>query len=329
VRVPLVVVTGFLGAGKTTLVNRLLARRALRPAGRTARIDDTGASRDPRGKLGVIVNELGEVGIDGALLGGASRQIELPGGCVCCVLGDELDKTLIELVQNNPGLEAIVLETSGVAEPLPIAWAVQREPVRNYVRLAAVVTLVDATNFLASRPTSVAVDAQVAYADVLLVTKAEVAGSEETAQAIASAHDRAPNAQIITGTTDDHVAWLEQVLADPDLEHAGREHVHDEHCDHAHDVDTTWVSADAPLDVEELEDQLADLPGNYVRIKGIVRSGDNGWYAVHRVGLRVSSEPLGRNPEGNFGEHGRIVALGRDLTPEKLADCLRAAYAKT
>ena len=107
-RVPLVVLTGFLGAGKTTLLNRLLANRA---------------GRNDQTKLGVIVNELGEVGIDGALLGGdATRQIELPGGCVCCVLGDELDKTVIDLVRANPSLEAIVLETTGVAEPLPIAW---------------------------------------------------------------------------------------------------------------------------------------------------------------------------------------------------------------
>src|SRR5678815_4218324 len=97
VRVPIVLLTGFLGAGKTTLLNQLLASRAARGA---------------RGKLGVIVNELGEIGIDGALLGGESaRQIELPGGCVCCVLGDDLDRTLIELVTSNPGLAAIVLET--------------------------------------------------------------------------------------------------------------------------------------------------------------------------------------------------------------------------
>jgi G3E family GTPase len=332
VRVPLVVVTGFLGAGKTTLVNRLLANRAARGA--------------TTGKLGVIVNELGEVGIDGALLGSeATKQVELPGGCVCCVLGPELDQTLLDLVQTNPDLEAIVLETTGVAEPLPIAWALRREPVEHHVRLAAVVTLVDAANFRASQTVSVSVNSQVAYADVLLVTKEAIAGANETEAAIAVAQALSPRAIVRRGSTEEHASWLEQVLADPAIERVEIErseashdslhghdpdHVHDETCrdadSHAHGVDSTYLDVEARLDIEELEDQLAELPSNYVRIKGIVRGADGTWTVVHRVGVRVSSEPFERKPDVMLGENGRIVALGTNLSSEKLAECLRPAY---
>ncbi len=312
--VPLIVVTGFLGAGKTTLINRLLARR----------------SAAATGKLGVIVNELGAIGIDGTLLGGESaRQIELPGGCVCCVLGDELDRTLIELVENNPGLEAIVLETTGAAEPVSIAWAVRRAPVDRAVRLAAVVTLVDASNFRASRPVSAAVDAQVAYADVVLITKAELA--TETAAVIAEVRGLAPRALVLEGTTDEHAAWLEQALAEPSesVQTGAPGHVHTDDCRHpdsAHGIDSVWVPMPAVVDLEELEDRLGELPANYVRIKGIARAVDHRdtdhaphWVAVHRVGLRVSSEPIAAAAEG------RIVALGPAVEVAELAACVEAS----
>ncbi len=305
------VVTGFLGSGKTTLINQLLARRAARPAA--------------EGKLAVIVNELGEVGIDGALLGGAPTQIELPGGCVCCVLGEELDKTLIEVVKTNPVLSAIVLETTGVAEPLPISWAVARDEVARFVRLAAVVTLVDAANFVASRSVSTAVDAQVAYADVILLTKEQI--SSDLAAVEAAVQGLAPRAQVRHG---DHAAWLDALLEDPPVgddrpgQPASQVHIHGGDCRHtdtAHGIDSCWIAISDRVDLEELEDQLAALPSNYVRIKGIVETPE-GWSAVHRVGLRVSSELLAAAPTLVVG---RLVALGTDLDVNELETCVGRA----
>ena len=366
-RVPLVILTGFLGSGKTTLLNRLLRRRAER---------GEDAEREG-GKLGVIVNELGEVGIDGALLGGRegelAKQIELPGGCVCCILGDDLERTLVELVDANTepgragsaGLAAIVLETTGVAEPLPIAWAAQRAPADERVRLAAVVTLVDAASFRAVRAISPAVDAQVAYADVVLITKAEIAGEPETALVLTEVRTLAPRALVWIRGTDEHAAWLEGVLADPEISRPpdavpppnsqDHGHVHpaghdesdpDHECRHAehsaehsaHGIDSVWVSVRGVVDLEELEDQLAALPANYVRIKGIVRAVDGRarpdaparWIAVHRVGLRVSSEPI-EGPDDAAEvpdlEEPCIVALGPAVEAGALAACVEAAIA--
>jgi G3E family GTPase len=333
--VPLIIVTGFLGAGKTTLINRVMAHRRERGA---------------TGKIGVIVNELGEIGIDGTLLGGeTARQIELPGGCVCCVLGEELDATLIELVDTNPGLEAIVLETTGVAEPLPIAWAVERDEVARRVRLAAVVTMLDAVNFLASRSLSASVDAQVAYADVLLVTKAELtARTDDADRAEAVAREIARRALIRRGSADEHATWLEALLADPESEGAKvrlaslaeaappygqvRGHVHSDDCRHldsaaAHGIDSVWVHVPHVVDLEELEDQLGELPANYVRIKGIVKVADSSgarWVVVHRVGPRVSSEVL-EAPATEPPRQAHLVALGRAVDQTELARCVAIA----
>jgi G3E family GTPase len=233
------------------------------------------------------------------------------------------------------------------------------------------VTLLDACNFLASRPVSASVDAQIAYADVILVTKAMpeqldrrghescdnadglVSHAADAAEVVA--RQLAPRALIRRGTTEEHAAWLEAVLADPAIESgklpspdgqaqgAVSLHHHTDECRHldssaAHGIDSVWIAVDAPVDLEELEDQLAELPANYVRIKGIIptKLDDNRlelvpgdavrWVAVHRVGPRVSSEPV-TPPTAQDLQQGRIVALGPSVRCSDLARCVANASA--
>mgnify|MGYP003376331230 CR=1 FL=1 len=321
-RVPLVVLTGFLGAGKTTLVNRVIAARAA--AGAAA------------GKLAIIVNEAGAIGIDADLLPrGSARQVELPGGCVCCVLADELDRTILEILDGNPEVDTILLETTGVAEPVPIVWTLERAPLADRVRVAAIVTVVDPLSWPAARATSAAAEIQLESADVIILAKLDAASADQVAVAQAAAAALAPHAPVLAVPTADAAAWLLATLADPPERAPGPDadsaHHHDH--DHGHGPLHGVTSAAVPIapgvevDLERFEDAVAALPSGFFRVKAIVfgpdpRLGDQppGWAVVHRVGGRVSSEPIPA-PAGG----ARIVGLGQDATAAPLAGCVAAA----
>jgi G3E family GTPase len=324
-RIPVFVLTGFLGSGKTTLLNRLMQARPAAP-----------------GKLAIIVNELGEVGIDGDLLPrGMTRQIELPGGCICCVLNEELDTTVLELLDGTPDIDMIVIETTGIAEPMPICWSLEREPLSERVRLTAVLTVVDVTNFEQSRGLSPGVDAQIQYADILVASKTDLLdGDEVPAALLTTLRGLNPDAPVITGPVDEVVAMLWRLVTDPEpvVTSAARrsaiahDHDHGEHGDEhtvlrsVHGFETIWLPIEGVLDFEELAAQLEELPGNWVRIKGIARVIDQStgdatarWVAFHRVGTRVSCEPLAAPASP------RVVALGKELDRTRLAACLDAS----
>jgi len=184
------------------------------------------------------------------------------------------------------------------------------------------------------------------------VTKADLVSPDA---AIAAARSLNPHADLRIGSTDDHAAWLDALLTDPPVfaetatsasdsrthspigqgpAHGEPGHVHDDSCrdSTAHGIDTVWIPAAGELDLEELEDALGALPANYVRIKGIVWASDGRvadasprWIAVHRVGLRVSSEPTSAPSPVERAPLGRLVALGRDVDRATLEACVAAA----
>ncbi len=321
--VPVVLLTGFLGSGKTTLLNRLLDARA-----------------GDAGRMAVIVNEFGDVGVDGDLLPkGMSRQVELPGGCLCCVLNESLDETIQGLLSAEPDLSLVVIETTGVAEPAPITWSLEREPLEARVRLAAVVTVVDALSHAEHRAFTHAVDLQVEYADLIVLSKLDLLDDGRAPESLVAelreANARAP----VLASRPERVAELIWAsLNDPPHVSDGRavsragveaRHAHAEtSAVHPHEIvfDSVSLTIEHTLDFEELEVLLEELPANYVRIKGIARvidestgSAEPHYVAFHRVGSRVSREPL------SHPAPTRMVAIGPNIDRLRLAACLDAA----
>jgi G3E family GTPase len=324
---PLILLTGFLGSGKTTLIAQLLRHRAARAA---------------TGKIALLVNELGSIGIDGELLAdGITQQIELPGGCVCCAIGDDFAKALLTLVESQPTLEAIVLETTGVAEPLPIAWALERSPLREKFRLATVITVVDALHFMTSRGLSASVDSQVAYADVLVMSKGELATFEQRQQTEQVTRSLAGRCLFYNVPLAEAAAILDDMISEPGSRRidvassqcdADCEHDHD----HSHGVDVhthgiasaSFLLRAAAIDIEELEDAIALIPQDVIRVKGVARVSDGPseyWLAFHRVGLRFSSERL---PGDERKIEPRIVVLGPNLALPLITASLASILAR-
>jgi G3E family GTPase len=164
-KIPVTVLTGYLGAGKTTLLNRIL-------------------SEDHGHKFAVIVNEFGEIGIDNDLVVGADEEIfEMNNGCVCCTVRGDLIRIIEGLMKRKGRFDAIVVETTGLADPAPVAQTFFVDAdVRDAAQLDAVVTVADAkwlTDRLADAPEA---KNQIAFADVILLNKTDLVGEAELAE---------------------------------------------------------------------------------------------------------------------------------------------------
>src|SRR5215813_3579489 len=161
VRTPVTILSGFLGSGKTTRLNALL--------------------RAPHGRrLAVVLNELGAIGVDASRLSGAEEFVELEGGCVCCALNVEFSKTLERLAARG-GIDHVVVETTGIADPLSAAWTVDRPGLRESFRLDAIVTVVDALNLEAALAAHPEATLQIERADLVLLSKLDAAPGAEAA----------------------------------------------------------------------------------------------------------------------------------------------------
>jgi cobalamin biosynthesis protein CobW len=283
-RIPTLVVSGFLGSGKTTLVQRLL---------------DQAQRRGER--LAIVSNEFGALGIDRALLeSGEGRYVELAGGCVCCTLSDELVQVL-EAVRREVTPDRIVIETSGVALPYETQLSLWRPPVSAWVGDDMAVVLVNAEQLAEGRDLGPTFEQQISSADLLLLNQLDRVERDAWPRLEARLRALEPEVPIVRCVhADVDPALLEppELDARADRRRAGGPHVHE-----PFEVET-W-SAPSGLAPEELIELLR--AAGAVRAKGFVETSE-GLRLVQGVGRRIELLEASAPPPAL---RGRVVLIRR------------------
>ncbi len=313
--VPVTVVTGYLGAGKTTLVNRILTEQHGR-------------------RVAVIENEFGEVGIDDGLVLDAEEEIfEMNNGCICCTVRGDLIRILGNLLRRRDRFDQILIETTGLADPAPVAQTFfVDEEIAAGTTLDAIITVVDAKHLIAhlddTKPEGVENEAveQLAFADRILLNKTDLVTPAQLTEVERRIRDINAVASIIhTVNADvdlDHILDVgafdlsRAMSEDPDFL--------DEDAEHLHDTSVTSVGfvVDGDLDLRQLNDWLGELLAtrgvDIFRSKGIFAIGGERNRVVFQGVHMLFDSTDGRPWEPNEPRHSKLVFIGRNLDRDEL-----------
>lgn len=305
--VPVIVLSGFLGAGKTTMVNHLLRSGA---------------------RIGVVVNDFGAVSVDALLVAGSvDGTVRLGNGCICCTADeDTLGDVLAGLVSPSAALDAIVVETSGLAEPVAVVRMItgSADPRIGY---GGLVYVVDAENVDALRPDHPEIDRHVAVADLVAISKTDRVDEARRQAVLADVRATNPTAamtEVVDGRLDPAL-----LLDVPDRRDDGprqleladllAEDTHDDHADHAHArYASVALAATGPLHPRRLAAFLERPPTGTYRVKGVVRLPGRGEpVVVHAVGGFVDvTRHRGRASGGD------LVVIGAGMDTGVVRDAL-------
>jgi G3E family GTPase len=336
-KVPVTVLTGYLGAGKTTLLNRILS--------------------EPHGKkYAVIVNEFGEIGIDNDLIVGADEEVfEMNNGCVCCTVRGDLVRIIDGLMRRKGKFDAIIVETTGLADPAPVAQTFfMDDNVGRKAKLDAVVTVADAKWLKDRLKDAPEAKNQIAFADVILLNKTDLVASDELGEVEARIRGINPYAKLhkterckiaLPEVLGRNAFDLDRILEiEPEFLGSQHDHDHDHDHDHAHhhhdgglkhyhdeEMQSVSLKFDKPLDPDKFFPWIQDLVQtegpNILRCKGILSfKDDDERFVFQGVHMILDGDHQRPWQQGEKRE-SRIIFIGRKLPEDKIREGLAGCVA--
>ena len=323
-KIPVTVLTGYLGAGKTTLLNRIL-------------------TEDHGRKFAVIVNEFGEIGIDNDLVVGADEEVfEMNNGCICCTVRGDLIRIVEGLLKRKGKFDAILVETTGLADPAPVAQTFFVDAdVRDAARLDAVVTVADAkwlTQRLKDAPEA---KNQIAFADVIILNKTDLVCADEVSEIEARIHAINPYAQLhktvscavpLDAVLGRNAFDLDRILdLAPEFLDGEDDHEHEHEHDHAHhglkhyhdeDMQSVSLSIDGDIDPEKfmpwLQNYVQTEGASILRAKGILAFKNEPKRFVFQGVHMLLDGDLQREWKPQEKRLSRLVFIGRNLKKDEI-----------
>jgi G3E family GTPase len=324
---PVTIITGFLGSGKTTLLNQILKNR-----------EDL--------KVAVLVNEFGDINIDSQLLVSLDEDMmELSNGCICCTINDDLVNAVYRILEREDKIDYLVIETTGVADPLPIVLTFVGSELRDLTHLDSILTVVDAETFTPEHFDSQAAMSQITYGDIILLNKTDLAGQGKVTELEAWIHSTKTGARIIQSQygkvplplildvgyfepesyaetqSESHDHHHEHHDHHEHHEHHHHEHHHHEHHHHhsAHLANDGFVSmsyqSDRPFSVQKFQSFLDELPIEVFRAKGLLWFKES--YLKHIFQLSGKRYDI-QTEEWQKPQSNQLVLIGRNLDTEQL-----------